>query len=215
MNTKKVSFYIAIVFGIICTVACFGMGIFSYNWWDQIRILFPAFGGEYLKLEIVIMVTWILCIICAVLLVTAAISLTSKICGSQFPKFIILILFIDIVGLLGATICLTFLTRKSYCQTIYKSKKNEVSESTTIRFVQWLNAYTKNWPHTKARHYREHYEEEVCEVLGNKIWPWFSFVVLLPVAGLVYFIYHIYEKKQEEENLDDTPMSRTRYVQFD
>ena len=46
-QTHKPKLISAIITGVLSTTASIGTALFTYNWWDQIRILFPAYGGRY------------------------------------------------------------------------------------------------------------------------------------------------------------------------
>lgn len=208
MRSGKGKLIAAVVTGLIATSAGIGDALYAYSWWNQIRILFPAYGGRYASLSMTTQSVWILCILSLTLLVMTCVSSTSLICGEFFPKLMLALFILSGLGALATTTTLRVLSTVPLCEKMRNSTKKTASSKTLIEYSQWLEHYTESMSPEKATRYKLFYEYEVCEKLGPKTWIWLGFVISSWISGIVFLVFKHLEEKEINEALEGTPLSQ-------
>ena len=208
MKSGKGKLIAAIATGLITTTAGIGDSLYAYSWWNQVRILFPAYGGRYASLSMTTESVWIFCLLSLTLLVMTCVSSTSLICGESFAKLMLTLFIVSGVGTLAATTCLRVLSTDSLCEKMRNSTKKSVSSSTLIEYSKWLEHYTESMSPEKATRYKLFYEHEVCEKLGPKTWIWLGFVIAACISGIVFLVFRYLEEKEIKEALEGTPLTQ-------
>jgi len=208
MSYHNIYVFFASFYGIVFTVACFGVGLYVYNWWDQIHILYPAYGGLYLKLSNITQFTWISCVLGLSFLVITVIASTSLICGQKFSTFATVLFGIIYIGVCTLTALLILASTKQSCDKMNNSPKNEVQQDIYHNYIQWLQDFTRGWTKSELTEYEKNYEYIVCEQSGRSSWIWYCFLIATPILAIISLIYRYLEKRTEyDEIMDRTPIS--------
>ena len=211
MQNGKTKLISGIIAGALSTAAGIGAGLYSYSWWIQIDILFPAYGGLYARLSYVTESLWIFSVCSLLLLILTCISSTSGICGDKFPIIALVLFIISGLGTLSMSATLAAISTESECNKMRRSAKNNVSSQTLVLYHKWLQAYTSSMSPKDAEHYRLFYEEEVCNDRGTYTWVWLGFIIAAILAGIVFLIFYRKEKIEYLEALEGTPLSQGNF----
>ena len=199
MKNSKLKLISSIVASVLTAVATIGSAIYTYNWWVQINILFPAYGGKYARLSSVTESLWVMSIASICLLLFTCISVTSLICGEMFPKITLCCLILFETASTLSAIILRLITTTSQCNKMYDSPKNNVSIETLREYIEWLERYTSTMTKQEAEHYTLHYEEEVCEDPASTMTIWIIFFVASFIGGGVFYIFNRREKQEMQK----------------
>lgn len=208
---KSFPLVLACLSGILTIIAGIGLGLYAYQWWDQVNILFPAWGGKYALLPNLTEIIWCSCVVYLLLLALTCISATSHVCGDTMPKFTFAFVFIGLTLSLASSITLVLKTTESSCKKMRETEKKAVPSGILTKFNNWINEFTEGWSETQIHDYKESYESCVCEKYGNKIWIWIGFSIAALILGLSYVVVNQVEKKRIQDVLEGTPLSQGNY----
>lgn len=211
MVNKSITFIIAIFAGLVTTTAGIGMGLYSYQWWDEVRILYPAYGGRWLILPILTEICWIGSITYLVLLALTCIAATSKICGEQLPRVVLVFVCIGVLLTLGSSVALVIETTEKECQKMRDAPKNKPSSDVLNKWRDWLEDYTDQMDPDEKDKFRFEFDYYTCDKHDRNIWIWVGFTIASVVSGIAYIIFYQIEKKRFQDVLEGTPLSQGNY----